>query len=507
MRGSFIPTKFTARWAAALVTVLACLNYLVGIDEPAGTVWDESYYLTSTQRYEERNAQFASHPPLGLMLIAAGDAVLKPNRALDTSELHRAKKIEGEKLGEQFSFVGVRLTSALFAVAGAVVFFALMLVLTQSVIGATLLTNLYVFENAFIAQFRAAQLDSFQIFFSLCALLCWAASVRRAPRRSLALDFALGLSCGLAAMVKLNGAVLSLLGFMLLIWRVLPIARRADGGDGNNGNAYSGASLALTTLRDAAVMMLGGVTAVAAVMTVYVAISDHPPDPYSVAGSSDNRFITQVFRDYLDHKRPISPAVVLDASADYARFISSDFAGMARSDPNASTALQWPLHRKTINYRWDSEDDITSYVQLCGNLFSWLLALIAPVAAAGLLLLQLVRPRQTVRPVETALLIMLTVQYLVFMGIHAWLGTQRVMYLYHYFIALILAFCLIPLAWGAAAARWRTVRELVEPVIAFATVLLLASFLFYSPLSFHRPLTHAQCERRNFFQHVVDCRP
>jgi hypothetical protein len=38
------------------------------------------------------------------------------------------------------------------------------------------------------------------------------------------------------------------------------------------------------------------------------------------------------------------------------------------------------------------------------------------------------------------------------------------------------------------------------------TALLLVSFVFYSPLNFHRPLTYQQCERRNSFQHVVDCR-
>jgi hypothetical protein len=36
---------------------------------------------------------------------------------------------------------------------------------------------------------------------------------------------------------------------------------------------------------------------------------------------------------------------------------------------------------------------------------------------------------------------------------------------------------------------------------------LLVSFVFYAPLNYHRPLTHAQCDLRNLFQHVIDCRP
>ena len=60
-------------YALGLVALIASVNFLVGLGEPRGAIWDESYYLTSTQRYLDGVAQFASHPPLGLMLIAAGD--------------------------------------------------------------------------------------------------------------------------------------------------------------------------------------------------------------------------------------------------------------------------------------------------------------------------------------------------------------------------------------------------------------------------------------------------
>jgi len=107
--------------ATVLVVVLATINFLLGIAQPAHLVWDERYYVTTAQRYEDGTAQFASHPPLGLMLIAAGDALLHPNRGTDT------RAIAWDKL--------------------------------------------YVFENAFIAHFRAAHLDAFQLAFALAAVL------------------------------------------------------------------------------------------------------------------------------------------------------------------------------------------------------------------------------------------------------------------------------------------------------------------------------------------------
>jgi hypothetical protein len=48
--------------------------------------------------------------------------------------------------------------------------------LTRSVLAALLVSNPYVFENAFIAHFRAAHLDAFQLAFALAALTsqsCW----------------------------------------------------------------------------------------------------------------------------------------------------------------------------------------------------------------------------------------------------------------------------------------------------------------------------------------------
>jgi hypothetical protein len=44
-------------------------------------------------------------------------------------------------------------------------------------------------------------------------------------------------------------------------------------------------------------------------------------------------------------------------------------------------------------------------------------------------------------------------------------------------------------------------------VLTTATALSLTSFFFYAPLTFHRPLTHAPCERCNLLQHIVDCMP
>jgi len=481
--------------AALLVVALATTNFLLGIGQPARVIWDEKYYLTTVQRYEEGTAQFASHPPLGLMLIAAGDALLHPNRGTDTRSVGWDKQIADERLPPHYSFLGVRLASGAFAVIGAVLFFGVMLALSHSVLAALLLSNLYVFENAFIAHFRAAHLDAFQLAFALGALLCFVVSARRGRYSSPGLEFVMGTACGLAIMVKLNAVLWLLLGLMLII------RRSVIGWHGG-----SRARLLFTGLRDASVIASGCLAAIVAVWTIHVAVASHRPPVNSSAAAKDRTFISPMYQAYLEGKRGLSPAVVWTAARDYTHFMLADLNGLPKRDQNGSRPIEWPLNERAINYRWDSDGVHTSYLQLVGNPWGWFVADLSLLAAVGLLTLQRLRPCPSSDPDRRALMVMLLAQYLVFMIVHVYLGTMRVMYLYHYFLALILCFCLVPLVLAEAAERWRALRAWQEVQLAVIAAPLLAGFAFYSPLSFHRPLTHAQCESRNAIQHVVDCR-
>jgi hypothetical protein len=284
-----------------------------------------------------------------------------------------------------------------------------------------------------------------------------------------------------------------------------PSARRNDSLIAAEGRLRPSAAL-LTGARDGFVILGGCALAVVAVFTLHVALGRHAPDRTNPAASKDNLYITPVYGEYLHGDRPLSPAVVWDASMDYLHFIHSDYDGIPKTDPNGSQPLEWPFHERTINYRWDSDGTHTSYVQLVGNLWSWILALIAPIAAVVLLVIQRRHPVESTQPARRALMLMLLLQYFVYMAVHFFIGLHRVMYLYHYFIALLLAFCLVPLVVAEAVDRWPSLRPRLAPALGVMTALLLASFVFWSPLNLHRPLTKQQCEWRNVIQHVVNCR-
>ncbi len=467
------------------MAVVSSLTLFIGLGSPAQPIWDESYYLTSTQRYLERTAQFASHPPLGLMLIAAGAALSDDKRGVDAHQLAATKAIAGADVPQDYNYVRVRLASAVFGVIGAALFFQLMLSLTGRIATAMLLSNLYIFENAFVTQFRAGHLDAFQMVFVLMALQLFLRGVMRETSRA-SETFTLGVACGLAAMVRLNGVFLIPLGALLVthrLWRA-------------RGQALAWAR----TGRDGLIMTAGFVLAVTAVMTVHVVVSRHPPNLATPAGQRDAGFISPTYRAYLDGERTLSPKVVLAAATDYRRYIAADFDGMTREDANGSSPIVWPLLGGSINYRWDSDGVTTRYLQLAGNQVGWAISLAGLIAATAL-----VFTRSWTDQRRRALVGMLLVGYAGFLAMNIALGQHRVMYLYHYFPGLLLGFLLAAISLTEARARWPDMAGWRSGLMIIAG-LHLVCFAFEAPLTYHRPLSHAACENRNWGQTIVACR-
>jgi dolichyl-phosphate-mannose--protein O-mannosyl transferase len=384
--------------------------------------------------------------------------------------------------------------SGVFAVLGALAFFALMLAITGSPTRAMFFSTFYVFENAFIAHFRAAQLDAFQVCFEIGALLCLVLALKRGPQRIPWPELGFGAALGCATMVKLNAIVLAPLGAMLLAWRLWQ-----GWGQGRRG------ALVLTGLRDGLVMVAGCLIVVSASFTAHVMASRTLPDVTTTAGKKYDSYISPIYRAYLRHERPLSPTVVAVASLDYWRHMQADLKGMPMTDANGSKPMFWPLHFRAINYRWDSDGHRTGYVQLAGNVLGWWMALAALVATPVLLVLAWRRPSGEPHPWRRPLMAMLLLQYIIYMAVHLYLGSMRVMYLYHYFLALVITFTLVPLVLAEAAARWPQLKLRQDAILAGMVVVIVASFAFYSPLSFHWPLTKAQCEWRNIVQPIVKC--
>ena len=483
----------TLRWVlGVLILALACFNYLRDVNNPNHAFWDESYYLTSSERYVEHVAQYASHPPLAFMFQEIGIDATGVNKHLDTTGLAKVKKIDSRNTPDGFNFTGIRLPSALFGVAGVMLVYLIMLRLSGEAFEAFVFSLLFVFENAFLVHFRAGHLDGYQMTFTLGSILAWLTTYGREPKRSILAYAAFGVLCGLSFMCKVNSLVILLLGGLSII-RSLWVDR-------------TGKNLMRNVMRGAAV---GGSFAavVVAIFTLHVVLNPVAPDPNTEAGRKDLRYMSQDYQDWLHHKTPLTPMVVWDATAGYYTYMKHDFVDEIKTEANGSMPIQWPFMVRVINYRWDFDGHRTAYTQMVGNPVNWALAFLAIVASAVLIALRKNRGDIGPEGEDYNRLEALFAMYMVFWVLHIYLGTQRVMYIYHYFIGLALSFFLVPLVFKILARKWPLLDKNRFGVLCGLTILIALSFLWIAPLTFHQYLTRQECEAKNIPITLVICQP
>lgn len=491
-----LPSRLRRRLAVLfcglLLTLIGSANYLFNLDQPRAPYWDENYYLTAVARYAEDRPQFASHPPLGLMLLAIGDRVAGANSTVGLDDLARVKTVGETKLPADYRIWSVRLASALFGVAIILTVYAVLLSAKFEPVAAAAVATLVAFETAFIVQFRAAQLDAFQIEFAVVCFGFTIAAARRGVGRPRVLPLAgAGAAAGAAMMVKLDGALLAAGPATLLLMSLAP--------------RWKSARSWTVTMFEGAVFTLALIGVVASVYCVQTLWCRQPLDFGSPAAAVDARFMSTTYQHYLDGRRPWSPVVVGAVMRDSAAFMLNDQAGIGLSDPNGSSPWLQPFGVKPINYRWDSQHGITRYVQLIANPINWMLS------AAGLVTaLLLVAAGGLTRKVEQRGEVITQLAPIVAMAMafylaHGVLGAHRVMYLYHHFLPELLGVLCLPfLARDLAqrAPRWRGRLEIASWGVIVASA---AAFLWCAPLVYHRPLTHQSCELRNALVQVVVC--
>ena len=486
----------TLRWVlGALVIILACFNFVRDIDNPIHAFWDESYYLTTTQRYEEGKAQYASHPPLGFMFMDAGVKAGKLfgiNKTIDTHALGDVKKIDSRIVPKGYDFTPIRMPSALFAVISALLFYLIILRLNGEAFEAFVFSLLFVFENAYIVHFRAAHLDSYQFTFTLGSILVWLYTFGREPKRPLLTYAAFGLLCGLSFMVKVNSLVMLVLG-ALSLGRALWMNPSRDNWLRQfwRGSSIAGAFLSVVVL----------------VFTLHVVFNPNAPDTTTKAGARDNGAMGQVYKDYLAHKRGLSPAVVWDATVGYYKYMKYDFTGEVKTEPNGSQPVLWPLMAKAITYRWDFDGKKTAYTHMVGNPVNWGLGIVGIIGAAVLISRRRFDKSESQSAEDFDRLEALFAMFMIFWVFHIYLGIHRVMYIYHYFIGLALSYLLVAQCFKIAARQIPLINKHRFGILCGLSVVIACSYLFYAPLTYHQYLTKAECNLRNFPVTLVVCQP
>ncbi len=451
----------------ALVLVAGYFTYFRHYEEPPAFFWDENYHVASAQKYLNGVFFMEPHPPLGKLIVAAGEWLVAPNdlttQLLDLD--YAAETPDG------LSLAGFRFFPALLAWLTAGLLYLLFVEVTGRAWLSTFLTAPYIFDNAIIVHSRGAMLEGPQLFFLLLGVYAFVRILRQKGSAALIQFLFLGVAVGLSASVKLNSLII-VPTILLAAWRQHELRERATA------------------------LAVGGIASALVFCAVWQLHFSLGKNVRPVLRNDGFYQASAPFREALS--RGEAPPFFV-AIRDSMRFTADYTAKVPRLDlckegENGSHPLMWPLGGAAINYRWEKEGGEVRYQYLQSNPAGWLLALGAVLFLTACLIGSIFRISSRI-PFEAEVLV--TLYWIYFATV---LNAGRVLYLYHYFIPLLFAYLLIPHAVSRLLAEpeiQMSPRPLFAVVSAAAAIF--GCYLFFAPFTYALPLTNEEFMRRSWF--------
>ena len=455
------------------VFAVSALLILPNLGFPRGIVFDEAYYITHAQKYLNGVFFEQTHPPLGKLLIAAGERWLHPHAPAD--EFVDVEAVT-QPWPTDLDITGYRLMPAVLGMLNPVIVFFILAMILGNEWFALVISMFVAFDNALILESRTALLDSTLIFFILASVLAFVYLMRMPHRRLAAfvgLSAVFGAMAACAADVKLSGfVVFTLAGFLglRLLWS--------------------------RQIRRFIVFILvfGGVFAVTylGIWQIHFAIAQKfdPSHNYGISVAQ------QRILEGIDHPDPVTRFIVQFKDATNYE-ITTGITKIGRLDLGnmgiGSPWYWWLVGGRTINFRHakDNGQDY-SYSTLIGNPVTWLISLLGVVLGTGLVLTDLLfrfLPRG--QRLWVYVFVLLYWAYMI-----PFIVTQRITYLHHYLPALLIGIILFGIMlWQTRTVAWIHKRDF----LVIATILLVFAFWAYSPFTYAEPLTIYQFQQRNIW--------
>jgi dolichyl-phosphate-mannose--protein O-mannosyl transferase len=465
---------------SSIVLAIAYITYFHNYHLPAAVFWDENYHIASAQKYLAGIMYMEPHPPLGKLFIALGEYLLNPNKGIDLTSFVQTDYIKVFPQG--YSFAGVRFFPTLFATGCALLFFLILFKISQNTHLSFWFSSLFLFENGLIVHFRSAMLESTQLFFMLAALLhfLWVLDKKDLSFKHYAW---LGLWIGLGLAVKVNGLILILLFPFLFGYEhkdhlksVVLIAK-----DGFlKALAFSGTIMAVLLI----------------FFYIHTSLGTSLAKHFDYKASSEYKeVITKGQAANLSH----FPLMLKDNFL----FMKAYSAGVPRYDAckpgeNGSLSTTWPFGNKSINYRWEKKDGKTLYLYLQGNPLIWFSGILGVILSLSLIISYGISEQKTPHKRLFFILSFLTFVYVSYMIVM--FNIERVMYLYHYFIPLVFSlfifFAVVNYIYHHSIA---CKHKIFYVAIGLFVVEIVWTYLFFSPLTYYKPLSTLEFMDRVWF--------
>lgn len=405
--------------------------------QPKEAVLDEVYFGKFINAYYTHEYFFDIHPPLGKLILAGFAA---PFGYQPTSNF--------DSIGTKYTDNNYQILRFLPTLAGALlplVIFLLALELGLSPIASFLAGMLTVFDNGLATQSRFILIDSFLLLFGFSSLLCYLKSRRDNGKIGWLIGAAL--LAGAAASVKWTG-----LTFLALIfgYEIYSITKHVV-------SKY-------VTWRLVAILVLPVAIYISSFAIHFSLLTKTGAGDAFMSPGFQKTLVASQFRttDNLGTPNFIGKFFELNQ-----QMLSSN-QRITASHPYSSRWYSWPLMVRPMAY-WTSADGASIY--FFGNPIVWW------GTTAGLIIASILFiARKSWR--KKRFLALLLIGYLI--NLLPFMSIGRVMFIYHYMVALIFAILITALL----------IDQLEDKliVITVASSLAMAGFIFFAPLTYGIPL-------------------
>jgi dolichyl-phosphate-mannose-protein mannosyltransferase len=440
------------RWHMIALVALGILVHAFYFGKPATTVFDEVHFGKFISAYFTHEYYFDIHPPLGKLILAGWGKLW-----------HFQPGFSFANIGDMYpdkAYLALRFLPSLAGALLPLVIYLLALQLGLTPVTAFGAGILVALDNALLVQSRLILLDSFLLLFGFGAILAYATWRNHIePRSHMWLLVLAGILSGLAISIKWTGA--SFLGLIMLmelidVWR----------------NRHE-------TVRQRLMWIVSSL-GIAPLVIYFLVFVIH----FSLLGKSGtgDAFMSQRFHSGLTGSivtTTENPMNIFQKTFELNREMYRANQRLTASHPYSSPWYSWPFMDRPIFYWVQGE----ARFYLLGNPIIWWFSTAAVFTCLAIAVVSLGR----IAPPLAIMLVGWASNLLPFVGI------TRVMFLYHYFTALI---------WAILMLMWLVNRDKHRIRITLAIALLtLMAFIYFAPLSYGIPLSNQHYEQRVWFSH------
>lgn len=423
---------------------------------PSQVVFDEFHFGKFVNGYFNGEYFFDIHPPLGKLLIALG-GYLGGYQA----------EFGFNAIGEEFTnntFIALRFFPAILGAFLPMSVYFLTRSLKGSSIAAFFAGLVIVFENALITQSRFMLLDSMLLFFGFTGLALF--FYYRNHQKPYTYLIASGVLMVMALAVKWTG-----LSFIALAWLLSP------------WDIYKHKFFWKEIKRRAAALFL--IPLAVYLMIFFIHFAMLPKSGQGDAFMSE-RFLRSIEGSRTFENESINPYNFFQDFGELHGVMFLRNAELKKTHAYSSSFYSWPVMSRTIYYWIQTHDDGNhERIYLMGNPSIWWAAFAFLIVALFLW-----------KPITSY-----EIKWILFIGwfvnVLPFLTVSRVLFLYHYFTALIFSIIIMSVFISDTLESRKNMRLIV---LSSLLVVFICCYIFFSPLTYGLPLSDEQFELRKWLK-------